>query len=186
LFSFFLLVVFTEGQGIVPYDPLLLPRENLRDRVIHAIFEHPMASVVRIVAPPASGKSSLITLVQQKLSVPSVVIGCLAFNPQSPEKWLLGKLTTNDPLQSIHTLNDLHATRRVIFLDDAFPLFEVKGFVDDLAKSYSAVKWVVATSYNAELVTNAASPYSVEKACFYFVWSCCRRPTTLIVDFVGL
>ena len=151
---------FSEGSDLV--DPLLLPRERLVQAVINAISSQcAMNGVIRITAPPASGKTSLIALVQrslQKLNVFSLVINCLDFDSNQSESWLFEKFRNRGvPYEHMERI------RRVVFLDDALPLFKRQGFIDGLVKGSRNIQWVVVTSYNAELVPDAASPFSETK-----------------------
>jgi len=167
---------FSESPTPSIQDPLLLPRATLCAKVIAAVDAAGVGvGVVRIIASPGSGKSWLISLVCQKLQGQrrhSLHISCLDLTPPNPVGLLIGPrrspfgllidhLGVHDP--SIFVPDDLNSTKRVIFLDDAHPLFEVKGLIDHLVKTYYHVTFVVVTSFACELMPDVASPYNVAK-----------------------
>jgi hypothetical protein len=52
-------------QGLPPMDPFALPRQELIDKLIESLSTR---NSIRVTAPPASGKSSIIQLLANRLS----------------------------------------------------------------------------------------------------------------------
>lgn len=118
-------------QGLRTTDPLLLPRKELVEKICSTLSAN---SSLRISAPPASGKTSLLQLVELALMARNprrrvVCVPCLRFaacgpNDRTSPAYIREATSLLFSMLNITDFNDPRMRGCVYLLDDALNLYE--------------------------------------------------------------
>lgn len=126
-----------QPQQAVPLDnPILLPRQQLCNRVRDALCKH---SCVRVCSPPGTGKSSLIQLIIRDLieeGIKCAYIPCAGFNAARETAFAY----VQRELQfryGVPEWGTVISSRMCLFFDDAHTLYYDSTFLTNLIKGSS-------------------------------------------------